>query len=139
MTREFKSSSTQFNTFMGVAIFAIVATIIVYLFLNTIIMMLPGFAILWTAFAFWGKDRVLITLHDDYIEAKEAIAAKKKLIKYEDISKVEMHKTGRLITLFVKGNEGKEKKVKIGINPIEKSERKELFNLIENEVKNAAI
>jgi hypothetical protein len=119
---------------MGVAIFALVAAIVVYLFLNIIIMMLPGFAILWTAFAFWGKDRVLITLHDDYIEAKEAIAAKKKLIKYKDISKVEMHKTGRLITLYVK-----EKKVKIGINPIEKSERKELFDLLENEIKNAAI
>jgi hypothetical protein len=124
---------------MGVAIFALVAAIVVYLFLNIIIMMLPGFAILWTAFAFWGKDRVLITLHDDYIEAKEAIAAKKKLIKYKDISKVEMHKTGRLITLYVKDDEGKEKKVKIGINPIEKSERKELFDLLENEIKNAAI
>ena len=135
MIREFKSSKTQFNTFMGVAIFALVATIIVYLFLGIIIMMLPGFAILWGAFAFWGKDRVLITLHDDFIEAKEAIAAKKKLIKYKDITKVEMHKTGRLITLYVKDGEEKEKKVKIGINPIEKSERTELLDLLEQQIK----
>jgi len=139
MIREFKSSSTQFNTFIGVAIFALVATIVVYLFLNIIIMMLPGFAILWSAFAFWGKDRVLITLHDKYIEAKEAIAAKKKLIKYKDITKIEMHKSGRLITLYVKGDSGKEKKQTIGINPIEKSERKELFDFIQAKVKNANI
>jgi len=137
MTREFKSSSTQFNTFIGVAIFAAVATIGVYIFLNTIIMMLPGFAILWTAFAFWGKDRVLITLHDDFLEAKEAIAAKKKLIKYKDIIKAEMHKSGRLITLFVKTSEGKEKKQTIGINPIAKEERTELFDLINAKMTNA--
>jgi len=135
MIREFKSSSTQFNTFIGVAIFAVVATIGVYIFLNTIIMMLPIFSVLWAVFAFWGKDRVLITLHDDYLEAKEAIAAKKKLIKYKDISKIEMHKTGRLITLFVRDDEGKEKKQTIGINPIEKTERKELFDLLEQQLK----
>ena len=138
MIREFKSSSTQFNTFIGVAIFAMVATIFVYLFLNTIIMMLPGFAILWAVLAFWGKDKVLITLHDDHLEAKVAIAAPKHLINYKDISKIEMHKSTRLITLFVKNNEGKEKKVKIGINPIEKSERTELFELLESKI-NATI
>ncbi len=137
MTREFKSSTTQFNMFMGVAIFAVVATIVAYLLLNTIIMMLPMFAIFWGAMAFWGKDRVLITLHDDYLEAKEAIAAKKKLIKYKDIVKVEMHKSGRLITLYVKDGEGKEKKQTIGINPIEKTDRKELFDLINAKVTNA--
>jgi len=134
MTREFKSSATQFNMFMGVAIFAVVATIVAYLLLNTIIMMLPMFAIFWGAMAFWGKDRVLITLHDDYLEAKEAIAAKKKLIKYKDIVKVEMHKSGRLITLYVKDGEGKEKKQTIGINPIEKAERTVLFDLLEKKV-----
>ncbi len=138
MTREFKSSATQFNMFMGVAIFAVVATIVAYLLLNTIIMMLPMFAIFWGAMAFWGKDRVLITLHDDYLEAKEAIAAKKKLIKYKDIVKVEMHKSGRLITLYVKDKEGKEKKQTIGINPIEKAERTELFDLITSKITNAA-
>ena len=137
MIREFKSSKTQFNTFLGVAIFAGVATIAMYFILNVIIMMLPGFAILWTAFAFWGKDRVLITLHDDYLEAKEAIAAKKKLIKYKDIIKAEMHKSGRLITLYVKDGEGKEKKQTIGINPIEKAERTELFDLINAKITNA--
>ena len=135
MIREFKSSSTQFNTFMGVAIFAIIGTIVGYLLLNTIIMMLPVFAIFWGAMAFWGKDRVLITLHEDYLEAKEAIAAKKKLIKYKDIARAEMHKSGRLITLFVKNSEGKEKKQTIGINPIAKTERTELFDLIEQQLK----
>jgi len=130
MIREFKSSNTQFNMFIGVAVFAVIATVVGYLLLNTIIMMLPGFAIFWTVLAFWGKDRVLITLHDDYLESKEAIAAKKRLIKYKDIIKVEMHKSTKLITIYVKDNKDKEKKEKIGINPIEKSERTELFDLI---------
>jgi len=137
MTKEFKSSSTQFNTFMGVAIFAIIGTIVAYLLLNTIILMLPIFAIFWAALAFWGKDRVLITLHDDYLEAKEAIAAKKKLIKYKDIARAEMHKSGRLIALFVKDSEGNEKKQTIGINPIAKEERAELFDLISSKISNA--
>ncbi len=137
MTREFKSSATQFNTFMGVAIFALIATIAIYLILNTIIMMLPIFAIFWGALAFWGKDRVLITLHDDYLEAKEAIAAKKKLIKYKDIVKAEMHKSGRLITLYVRNSEEKEKKQTLGINPIKKAERTELFDMINTKMTNA--
>jgi uncharacterized membrane protein YdbT with pleckstrin-like domain len=139
MIKEFKSSTTQFNTFLGVAIFSLVAALVVYLWLHIIIVMLLGFAVLWAALAFWGKDRVLITLHEDYIEAKEAIAAKKKLIKCKDISKVEMHKSGRLITLYIKNNEGKEKKQTIGVNAIEKSEREELFDLIEDKVRDAAI
>jgi len=137
MTREFKSSSTQFNTFIGVAIFALIAAIAVYSFLNIIIMMLPIFAFFWGALAFWGKDRVLITLHDEYIEAKEAIAAKKKLIKYKDITKIEMHKSTRLITLYVKDDSGKEKKQTIGINPIAKAERTALFDLINAKITNA--
>ncbi len=131
MIREFKSSNTQFNTFIGVAIFAVVATIVAYLLLNTIIMMLPIFAVLWTVFAFWGKDRVLITLHDDYLEAKEAIAAKKKLIKYADITDVDLHKSGKYVTLYVSSH-GVNKKVNIGLNPIEKRERDDLVELITN-------
>ncbi len=94
-------------------------------------MMLPGFAIFWTVLAFWGKDRVLITLHDDFLEAKEAIAAKKKLIRYADITDVDLHKSTRYATLYVSSN-GINKKVNIGLNPIEKSERNDLVELISN-------
>lgn len=138
MSRAFKSSRTQFNTFIGVAIFAAIATIAVFMLLNTVILMLPIFAVLWAVFAFWGKDRVLITLHDDYIEAKEAIAAKKKLIKYKDIANAELHKSGKIIKLLVSDN-GKEKKVNINLNPIIKEERKELFELINFNITKAVI
>lgn len=132
MVKEFKSSSTQFNTFIGIAIFAFLATIIIYLLLNVVIMMLPVFTVLWAVFAFWGKDRVLITMHEDYIEAKEAIAAKKKLIRYKDIDRVEEHKTAKQITIFLKG-EGN-KKERIGINALEKLERKEFIQLLEQKI-----
>lgn len=136
MNKEFKASSTQFNLGIGMAIFAIVATIVGYLLLNVFITMLPIFAVFWSVLAFWGKDRVLVTLHDDYLEAKEAIAAKKKLIKYNDIVKAEMHRSGKLITLYVKTSDGKDNKKTIGINSIKKTERTELFDLITSKITN---
>jgi len=131
MIREFKSSDTQFNTFIGIAIFAIIATVIAYMISNIIIIMLPIFAILWAVIAFWNKDRILITLHEDYLEAKEAIAAKKKLIRYSDISDAELHKSGRILTLYVRSN-GVNKKTQIRLNSIEKNERKVLVNSIKS-------
>ena len=113
MIKEFKSSNTQFNMFIGIAIFAAIGTIFTYIALNTIIMMLPVFAILWTIIAFWGKDRVIITMHKDYFEAKEAIAAKKKLIRYKDV-----------VSIKVNSNE------RININIIEKTERNEFIELL---------
>lgn len=128
MIKEFKMNTTTYKGFIGVAIFAIVATVVVYVWLNMIATMFIVFAVFSGALAFWGKDRVLITMHEEYLEAKEAIAAKKKLIRYRDIDKVEVHKTGKLITLYMKGDG--DKKERIVLNTIEKSERKEFIALI---------
>ena len=138
MIREFKTSNTQFNSSIGIAIFTFIGAIIMYLQFKTIHPMLLSFAVLWTIMAFLNKNRTIITLYDDHLEAKVAIAAPKHLINYKDISKIEMHRTTRLITVFVKNSEGKEKKVKLGINPIKKSERTELFELLESKI-NATI
>ncbi|WP_055448921.1 hypothetical protein [Lacinutrix mariniflava] len=128
MIKEFKSSNTQFNMFIGIAIFAAIGTIFTYIALNTIIMMLPVFAILWTIIAFWGKDRVIITMHKDYFEAKEAIAAKKKLIRYKDVVSIKVNSNGKIVTVYLENtNKNKER---INLNIIEKTERNEFIELL---------
>jgi hypothetical protein len=132
MIKEFKSNKSQFNTYIGVSIFAIIVTIILYAVLNMVMMILPVFAIFWTIIAFWGKDRVLITLHEDYLEVKEAIAAKKKLIRYTNIDRIELHKTGKQLTVYLKDNSNKKEKIALGF--IEKEDRKEFVELLNNKI-----
>ena len=128
MIKEFNTNPSTFNTYITVLILIIVASIVFYATLGVYPAIILPFVIFWSIIAFWSKDRVIITMHEDYIEAKEAIAAKKKLIRYTDISNVKEHRTGKLVTVFFKSE--KRKKEAINLTTIKKEERKEFIELL---------
>lgn len=129
MIKEFKTNPSTFNYYIAAFFFTIIILIAFYLTLNVIPYSLIIFPLFIFTLAFWSKDRVLITLHKDYLEAKEAIASKKKLIRYKEINKIKEHKTGAYITIYLK----KESKTEtIILNSIKKSERKEFIELLNN-------
>jgi len=131
MIKEFKASEKTFKSYMWVILFIVIAIIVFYLFLGVFPVGFLFFAVFAAILAFWSKDRVLITLHSDYLEAKEAIAAKKKLIRYKNIDRVEKHRTGRLLTIYLKSTN---KKQNIALNAIQKSERNEFVELLKSKI-----
>ena len=118
MKKEFKASKSVFQTYIGIALFFIIVGIGIYWWLNIVFVIVFLFSIFFIATAFWTKNRALVTLHDEYIEAKESLISKKKLIKYRDIQSVEKLKNSYFITLKMKDSTKKN----IGIGNILKPE-----------------
>jgi len=134
MIKEFKTNPSNFKNYILILILFVIMAIIFFVVLNTFPGIILPAIIMITIIAFWGKDRSLITLHKDYIEAKESFATKKKLIRYKNITKLEEHRTGKVVYLHLKDGAKKEGLI---LTNISKPERKEFIKLITEKIEQA--
>lgn len=134
MIKEFKTDPSAYKNNIYLALCFLAISILFFMFLGVFPGVIFPIIILWLVMAFWGKDRVLITMHEDYLEAKEAIVAKKKLIRYKNIDRLEEHKTGKLLIIHLKNNAKKEA---VNLTSISKPDKEEFIKLMSSKISNA--
>ena len=136
MNKEFKTNPSNFTNQISLVAIFIVIGIVFFVILKVFPGIILPFIIISTIMAFWGKDRTIITMYDDYLEAKETFAAKKKLIRYNNIEKLEERKRGKLLTIHLKNGTKKEH---INLTIISETDRQEFIKSMNDKLLHATV